>query len=145
MVNMASINCPYAACNKVFEKPVIVTNFSFMPQKETYYACPYCLTKLGPVINNCESPFSTNENLNQTSATPQTIPEHPTTEKRAEYSMVPQKIAFENIKNLEKEKADLLAELEELRKGAEAKISRLEKEVAGLKEESEILKHLTEN
>ena len=155
---MASINCSHEACNKVFEKPVVVTNFSFAPKKETYYACPYCLTRIDFAINDCELASVTAEtpanieggNLNEVNITPYTVQEHYTNENSAEHSMgldsvMPQRIALENIKNLEKEKADLLAELEELKKGAEDKISCLEKEVAALREEAELLKKLAEN
>ena len=54
-------------------------------------------------------------------------------------------VAIEKLETLEKEKADLLAELDELRKGAEKKISVLEEEVAALREEAEQLRKLTEN
>ena len=48
----------------------------------------------------------------------------------------------EKISNLEREKADLLAELEELREKAEAKATNLEEEVAQLREEAESLKEM---
>jgi len=155
---MVSINCPHEACNRVFEKPVIVTNFSFAYKKETYYACPYCLTRIDIAINDCELTLVTAEtpasiesgNLNEVSIAPQTVQDYSGNENGAEHSMaleslMSQRITLENIKNLEKEKADLLAELEELKKGAEYKVSRLEKEVAALREEAEILKKLAEN
>ena len=144
---MASINCPHEACSKVFEKPVVVTNFSFPTKKETYYACPYCLTRIGIAINDCELASHTAEsgNLNETSITPQIVQDYASNGNSDGPFMGTQKTSLKNIRNLEKEKADLLAELEELRKGAEEKISRLEKEVAALKEEADILKHLTGN
>jgi len=37
--------CPYSECKKEFEKPVVLTDFSSTP-RETYYACPHCLTKV---------------------------------------------------------------------------------------------------
>ena len=46
------------------------------------------------------------------------------------------------ISNLESEKADLLAELEELREKAETKATNLEDEVAQLREEAESLKEM---
>ena len=58
---------------------------------------------------------------------------------------MPQAVTIEKLEILEKEKADLLAELDELRKGATKKISVLEEEVAALREEAEVLKKLTEN
>ena len=37
--------CPYNECHKEFEKPLMLTDFSTTP-RETYYACPHCLTKV---------------------------------------------------------------------------------------------------
>jgi len=37
--------CPYRECRKEFERPVMLTDFSKVP-RETYYACPHCLTKV---------------------------------------------------------------------------------------------------
>ena len=48
----------------------------------------------------------------------------------------------EKITKLESEKADLLAELEELREKAETKAATLEEEVAQLREEAESLKEM---
>ena len=58
---------------------------------------------------------------------------------------MPQAVTIEKLEILEKEKADLLAELDELRKGATKKISVLEEEVVALREEAELLRKLTEN
>jgi len=41
--------CPYRECKKEFEKPVMLTDFSRTP-RETYYACPHCLTKVDVVV-----------------------------------------------------------------------------------------------
>jgi uncharacterized protein (UPF0335 family) len=46
----------------------------------------------------------------------------------------------EKIKNLEVEKKSLLAEIDELKKMADAKVARLETEVASLREEAKMLK-----
>ena len=43
--------CPYNQCKKEFEKPVILTDLSKMP-RETYYACPHCLTKVDVVVKD---------------------------------------------------------------------------------------------
>ena len=43
--------CPYNECKKEFEKPIILTDFSKMP-RETYYACPHCLTKVDVVAKD---------------------------------------------------------------------------------------------
>jgi len=48
----------------------------------------------------------------------------------------------EKIRALETEKASLLAEIEQLKKTAEAKATALEQEVAALKDEAEALKKL---
>lgn len=49
---------------------------------------------------------------------------------------------IEKIKNLEAEKKSLLAEIDELKKMADAKASALETEVASLREEAKTLKTL---
>ena len=49
---------------------------------------------------------------------------------------------IEKIKNLEAEKKSLLAEIDELKKMADAKASALENEVASLREEAKTLKTL---
>ncbi len=43
--------CPYNECRKGFEKPLMLTDFSKMP-RETYYACPHCLTKVEVVAED---------------------------------------------------------------------------------------------
>ena len=43
--------CPYNECRKEFEKPVMLTDFSKMP-RETYYACPHCLTEVDVVVKD---------------------------------------------------------------------------------------------
>ena len=40
--------CPYRECRREFERPLMLTDFSRMP-RETYYACPHCLTKVDVV------------------------------------------------------------------------------------------------
>ncbi len=149
-VSMKPIKCPYESCKKEFEKPIVVINFSFVPKKETYYACPYCLTKVGTITKDRDlKPVTVeklvdteNEKLEEKS---EEQPENFAIPKRArEYSMGPQTIAMEKLESLEKEKADLQAELEELRKKAETKAGCLEEEVEQLREEAEALKKLTE-
>jgi hypothetical protein len=56
--------------------------------------------------------------------------------------MVTLKILREKIEQLESEKADLIAEVERLRKEAEGKAVALECEVAVLREEAESLKKM---
>ena len=43
--------CPYNECKKEFEKPIVLTDFSKTP-RETYYACPHCLTKVDVVAKD---------------------------------------------------------------------------------------------
>jgi len=43
--------CPYNECKRDFEKPVVLTDFSKTP-RETYYACPHCLTKVDVVAKD---------------------------------------------------------------------------------------------
>ena len=43
--------CPYNECKKEFEKPLTLTDFSQIP-RETYYACPHCLTKVDLVAKD---------------------------------------------------------------------------------------------
>ncbi len=39
------LTCPYKGCGKSFEKPTVLTDSSSVP-RQTYYACPYCQSKL---------------------------------------------------------------------------------------------------
>jgi len=39
------LHCPYAMCNKTFEKPIVLTDTSQLV-RETYYACPHCRSKI---------------------------------------------------------------------------------------------------
>ena len=135
------------------KKPVVVTNFVFAPRKETYYACPYCLTKFGDTIKESNyTPVTIEETVEPIyteSEKPEEEsmqPENPAApQEPLNVSSVTQAFAIEKLDTLEKEKADLLAELEELRKGATKKINVLEEEVAALREEAELLRKLTEN
>ena len=137
----------------MFEKPVVVTNFVLAPRKETYHACPYCLKKIGNTIKETNSkPFTIEETAEPVcteSEKPEEEsiqPENSTTPRELLYgSSVPQAVTFEKLETLEKEKADLLAELNELRKVATKKIGILEEEVVALREEAELLRKLTEN
>jgi hypothetical protein len=150
---MQHTSCICGSCRKVVKKPIVVTNFVFAPRKETYYACPYCLKKIGDTIkeSNCtpvtieetaEPVYIENEKPEEESMQPENsaTPQEPLNE-----SSVTQAVAIEKLETLEKEKADLLAELDELRKGATKKISVLEEEVVALREEAELLRKLTEN
>ena len=160
MTIMASINCPHKDCNRIFKKPMIVTNFSFAPKKETYSACPYCLTRISHEPTECnqtlvvaEKPANIeNEKHYEAKRIPQCIQEY-SVNKKSESPILsmsfdyiaPRGITLENIKNLEKRKSDLLAELNQLRIGATVKINLLEEEVVALREEVKILKKLAKN
>lgn len=43
--------CPYNECKREFERPLVLTDFSRMP-RETYYACPHCLTKVDVLVKS---------------------------------------------------------------------------------------------
>jgi hypothetical protein len=147
---MSKTKCSYEYCKKEFKTPVLVTNFSFTPRKETYFACPHCLTRIEKTTKTCDCEpdsaeilvISENEKVEETSVK---LPEAATIEQRdVEESVEPQEVTSQTIENLEKQKKDLLAELTELRNGATKKISSLEKEVSALRKEAEILKKLTQ-
>jgi len=44
-MRLEHLTCPYNQCKKEFDKPLMLTDFSSTP-RETYYACPHCLTKV---------------------------------------------------------------------------------------------------
>jgi DNA-directed RNA polymerase subunit RPC12/RpoP len=39
------LRCPYKGCEKTFDKPTVLTDSSKVP-RESYYACPYCMSKI---------------------------------------------------------------------------------------------------
>lgn len=39
------LQCPYARCNKTFEKPIVLTDKTKIV-RETYYACPHCRSRI---------------------------------------------------------------------------------------------------
>ena len=135
---MKQIKCPCESCNKEFEKPIVVTNFSFAPKNETYYACPYCLTKIDSLKNECDcTPI-----IDQESGC---APDQSTRSRRVlGKSNVFESVMLEKLETLEKERANLLLELEELRNGAMQKICNLTEDVSTLREEKKILKKLAE-
>lgn len=47
--------CPYHQCRKTFRKPLMLTDSSKIP-RETYYACPYCLSKVNISTGNVKCP-----------------------------------------------------------------------------------------
>lgn len=38
--------CGYVRCGRSFSTPVRLTDFSHQPSSETYFACPYCFSKV---------------------------------------------------------------------------------------------------
>jgi DNA-directed RNA polymerase subunit RPC12/RpoP len=45
------LRCPYKGCQKIFEKPTVVTDASTIP-RQSYYACPYCMSKIDIVTED---------------------------------------------------------------------------------------------
>ena len=43
--NGERLKCPYEGCEKDFDKPTVQMDCSTIP-RQTYYACPYCNSKL---------------------------------------------------------------------------------------------------
>jgi len=46
--------CPYFHCRRTFRKPLMLTDSSKIP-RETYYACPHCLSKVDVTLDNEEN------------------------------------------------------------------------------------------
>ena len=130
---MTKIQCSRQSCRKVFEKPILVTNFVFTPTKETYQACPYCLARIDDEAITCDCAVI-GESV---------IEAKEETKKTCSNSDLTSKANFEKIGELEKTKKELLAQLNNLKNGATKKICRLEQEIAALKEEKQILEQIT--
>ncbi len=45
------LRCPYKGCQKTFDKPTLLTDQSRVP-RESYYACPFCMSKIDIVTEN---------------------------------------------------------------------------------------------
>jgi DNA-directed RNA polymerase subunit RPC12/RpoP len=43
------LKCPYKGCGKTFDKPTVLTDSSTIP-RQTYYACPYCMSKIDIIV-----------------------------------------------------------------------------------------------
>lgn len=138
---MTKIKCPRQSCNKEFEKPILVTNFVFTPTKETYPACPYCLSRIDGDAKTriCECTTVVKPADETDPQKEATIHPEKTYPKANSFGTV----GLEKIGDLEKMKAELIAEVEELKQGATKKICKLEQEVAALKEEKDLLEQLT--
>jgi hypothetical protein len=46
--------CPYSQCRKMFRKALMLTDSSKIP-RETYYACPHCLSKVDIAVDDVEN------------------------------------------------------------------------------------------
>ena len=44
-LELGSYICPYEDCGKEFGKPIVITNKSVDPP-QTYFGCPYCLSRI---------------------------------------------------------------------------------------------------
>lgn len=45
------LRCPYNGCGKTFDKPTVLTDRSSIP-RSSYYACPFCMSKIDIVTEN---------------------------------------------------------------------------------------------
>ncbi len=45
------MRCPYNGCGKTFDKPTVLTDRSCIPSS-SYYACPFCMSKIDIVTQN---------------------------------------------------------------------------------------------
>jgi hypothetical protein len=135
--------CPEKSCNKEFEIPVLVNNFIFTPKKETYYACPYCLTKIKDKIESsiCEKPIIEKKIEIKNEYKKKEIEPFIATKKMSHETVYPI-ASIEEIQNLEKEKMDLLEELDLLKQNAENRIELLKEELLDLKIEREKLRKI---
>ena len=136
--------CPDTTCGHEFETPVIVNNFTFTPKKETYYACPYCLTPIEHLREPCTS-------IQEEKKQPITISKDSMEENDEDLGTVEiinQEIistpSIEHLRNLEKEKRELLIELNSLRENAQKKIELLQNELLDLKNDSQKLRKILE-
>jgi hypothetical protein len=50
--------CPSDRCGRVFSEPLRLTDLSHRPHEETYYACPFCFSRVdvNEILKNPESP-----------------------------------------------------------------------------------------
>ena len=54
MFDSKAFICPYPQCRRTFRKPLMLTDASKMP-RETYYACPHCLSRVDVTVDNEEN------------------------------------------------------------------------------------------
>jgi len=48
-IHNEKLKCPYQGCGKSFDKPTVLTDSSTIP-RQTYYACPYCMSKIDIIV-----------------------------------------------------------------------------------------------
>ena len=123
--------CPCISCQKEFDNPIWVTNFSVGEDKVTYYACPYCLTKIEVVKEEPSYPPVINLHADATA---------PENEFDEQLDLPTGRM--EKLEALKKQKRKLLEEIENLRTAATERLDTLEEEVAALREEAKILKEI---
>jgi len=144
---MKNIKCPDNSCGKEFERPIVVSNFVFVPKKHTYFACPYCLSRISEVDHVCDSVAESTDMEIEIENSREIDPECIERQNGSRFNRVeldqsvevPSR-TIEEIKNLEKEKANLLLELDELKKNAVKKANSLECEIESLKKEADKLR-----
>ena len=52
---LGKLHCPYAICNKTFEKPIVLTDKTKLV-RETFYACPHCRSKIEIRVEDPHNP-----------------------------------------------------------------------------------------
>jgi hypothetical protein len=50
---VGQLKCPYKGCEKTFDKPTLLTDQTRLP-RESYYACPFCMSKIDIVTSNMQ-------------------------------------------------------------------------------------------
>lgn len=157
--------CPDESCRKEFETPVIVHNFTYQPRKDTYYACPFCLTRIEKINEPIKLEPSENEykiesgieeqpgqSLSEENVTNQiqiphiykniqhVIKEQVNTSADVNEKDNPKTVDISSeVQKLEKEKMKLLKELDVLKHDAQEKILLLKKELIELRMQKEQL------
>ena len=134
--------CSNPECQKEIKDPLL-----FTIQEENYYACPHCLTKITSIPQESNdtqvSPNETSVSKNNKTEEKRIAPPIDASPQRVlDRHIVPQAVTIQKLESLEKEKTDLLVELDKLRAGAIQKVSNLEEELVMLREETEILKKM---
>lgn len=158
MVALKLVTCHNEVCKKEFAEPVVVANHMTLPS-EAYFACPYCLTRIDLIKKvklksiSAVTSDAEKEEIEESNFGFQVLEGRPVIEKsesESEGLVMPQRVAddsvsspliiMKKIEKLRKEKADLLMELDDLRRAAKKRITILEKEVAELRKEKESLR-----